>query len=96
LLIPIPWLPCKSNLFEPICNAQVLEAISDHKEQLKPDSLQHLHALHNLASLLAEGKKLPDSTDLAEVKLRRDADLIREVGLSLVFRLLTLIIGAHS
>jgi len=61
------------------CGVQVLEAISDHREQLKPDSLQELHACHNLSVLLAEGEMLPEPASLAEGNLRKNADLIREV-----------------
>lgn len=61
---------------------QVLKVVSMHKDVLKADSLQQLHALHNLASLLDPSGKLPQGVvpTLRDASLQKDADQIREVS----------------
>ena len=61
------------------CPSQVLQTIGEHR-LLKPDSLQRLHALHNLASLLSEkGQRLPQGCQHSHAGLVKEADSIREV-----------------
>ena len=52
-----------------------------NKGQIKADSLQQLHALHNLAVLLGPGQALPQGVapTLRDSRLQADADEIREV-----------------
>ena len=62
-----------------LCFSQVLQTIGEHR-LLKPDSLQRLHALHNLASLLSEkGQRLPQGCQHSHAGLVKEADSIREV-----------------
>ena len=53
-----------------------------HKASLKADSLQQLHAMHNLASFLDPAQKLPPGVapTLRDGSLQKDADSIREVN----------------
>ena len=62
---------------------QVLKVVGLHKSALKADSLQQLHAMHNLAGLLESKDKLPIgiAPTLRDASLQRDADSIREVQL---------------
>ena len=60
---------------------QVLKAVSLRKEHLKADSLQQLHAMHNLAVMLGPSGSLPAGVapTLRDATLQKDADSIREV-----------------
>lgn len=51
-------------------------------DYLKADSLQQLHAMHNLASLLGPNGALPSGVapTLRDASLQKDADRIREVN----------------
>ena len=53
----------------------------NNKGQIKADSLQQLHALHNLAVLLGPGQALPQGVapTLRDGRLQADADEIRKV-----------------
>jgi hypothetical protein len=73
------WLLLEAIPSDERCALQVLKAISDHRQHLKPDSLQQLHVSHNLSKLLDEGEKLPESANLSEGSLIKDANLIRPV-----------------
>lgn len=60
---------------------QVLKVVSVHRESLKADSLQQLHAMHNLSSLMGTSDRLPPGVmpTLRDESLQKDADSIREV-----------------
>jgi len=59
---------------------QVLKIIQSHHLLLKPDSLQRLHAMHNLCLVVSEGQALPEHSQLSVESLRKEAEIIREVG----------------
>ena len=63
---------------------QALKTAEANKGVIKADSLQQLHAMHNLAALVGPGTVRPPGVvpTLRDEQLQRDANAIREVGSS--------------
>ena len=82
----MPFWGLESLQFDNCLGMQVLKVVAVHKESLKADSLQQLHAMHNLASLLAPAEKLPVgiAPTLRDATLQKDANSIRDVRESLL------------
>ena len=67
---------------------QALKAVAVHREALKADSLQQLHTMHNLKSLVDLAEGLPQGVvpTLRDATLQKDADAIREARSSQAFQ----------
>ena len=85
-------------MFITVVSLQALQAVERYKGQLKADSLQRLHAMHNLHQLLNDPKlkiKLQGvPRTLRDSSLITDAEAIRQVSLIVYFILIDVVATA--